>query len=73
MSRGEQLWAHFHSADLDRDMAMDTREWIEYINRETTGNSNTKWEKNRYEFVQYRLMWVCKLGFQCVGCCMTGK
>ena len=52
MSKGEQLWSHFHSADLDRDMALDTREWMEYIDLEATGNNNMKWEKNsksRYE------------------------
>jgi len=45
MSRGEELWEHFYLADLDRNQGLDTREWLEYLNRNKT-NRDIK-EQNR--------------------------
>eukprot|EP00092_Neocalanus_flemingeri_P006533 GFUD01007043.1.p1 GENE.GFUD01007043.1~~GFUD01007043.1.p1 ORF type:complete len:334 (+),score=100.34 GFUD01007043.1:204-1205(+) len=45
MSRGEELWGHFYSADLDRDLGMNTKEWLEYMDRNKT-NTGKHHQKN---------------------------
>jgi len=47
MSRGEELWGHFYSADLNKDLAMDTGELMEYINRNKTGTGKHQQENNK--------------------------
>jgi len=36
MTSGEELWGHFYSADQDRDLALDTREWVDYLRNNDT-------------------------------------
>ena len=45
MSRGEELWGHFYSADVDRDQSMDARECQDYLNRNKT-NTGTHQKEN---------------------------
>jgi len=36
MTVGEELWGHFYSADIDRDLSVDTMELMKYLNRNKT-------------------------------------
>merc|ERR1719483_3047 len=43
MSRGEELWGHFHEIDIGNDQTLDSREWGKYLNKnktETGGKSD---------------------------------
>jgi len=45
MTLGEELWGHFYTADLDRDLNVDTGELMEYLKRNKT-EKGTHEEKN---------------------------
>ena len=47
MTSGEELWGHFYSADKDRDLALDTREWVDYLRNNDT-DMGKKSHKMRY-------------------------
>ena len=47
MSRGEELWGHFYSADVDRDQGMDSREWQDYLNRNKTHTGKHQKENDK--------------------------
>jgi len=36
MTFSEELWGHFYTADKDRDLALDTREWVDYLQTNNT-------------------------------------
>jgi len=36
MSRGEEIWGHFYSADVNRDQGLDSDELQNYLNRNKT-------------------------------------
>jgi len=38
MSRGEELWGHFYSADTNSDQVLDDMELLDYINKNRTDN-----------------------------------
>jgi len=45
MTLGEELWGHFYTADIDRDLNVDTVELMKYLNRNKT-ERGTHEEKN---------------------------
>ena len=47
MSRGEELWGHFYSADLDRDQSMDNKELLDYLNRNKTNTDKHQEKSNK--------------------------
>ena len=47
MTSGEELWGHFYSVDKDRDLALDTREWVDYLRNNDT-DMGKKSHKMRY-------------------------
>eukprot|EP00090_Calanus_glacialis_P009747 TRINITY_DN18146_c0_g1_i1.p1 TRINITY_DN18146_c0_g1~~TRINITY_DN18146_c0_g1_i1.p1 ORF type:complete len:300 (+),score=69.35 TRINITY_DN18146_c0_g1_i1:195-1094(+) len=47
MSRGEELWGHFYSADVDRDQGMDSKEWQDYLNRNKTNTGKHQKENDK--------------------------
>jgi len=44
MTHGEELWGHFYQADKNRDLGLDSREWLEYL---YTNNTQHKSDKMR--------------------------
>jgi len=46
MTLGEELWGHFYSADIDRDLNLDTMELMKYLNRNKTEKGAHE-EKNK--------------------------
>lgn len=61
MSRGEEIWGHFYSADVNRDQGLDSDELQDYLNRNKTisGRHHVENDKMRYgrnlQFVSYFL------------------
>ena len=61
MSRGEEIWGHFYSADVNRDQGLDSDELQDYLNRNKTisGRNHVENDKMRYgrnlKFVSYFL------------------
>jgi len=45
MTVGEELWGHFYTADIDRDLSVDTVELMKYLNRNKT-EAGTHEDKN---------------------------
>lgn len=47
MSRGEELWGHFYSADEDRDQGINSKELQDYLTRNKTNTGKHKSENDK--------------------------
>jgi len=47
MTLGEELWGHFYTADIDRDLNVDSKELMKYLNRNKTERGAHEDENNK--------------------------
>ena len=52
MSRGEELWGHFYSADKDRDQGINSTELQDYLNRNKPNTEKYKTKNDRLRSVE---------------------
>ena len=51
MSKGEELWGHFYSADKDRDQGINSTELQDYLTRNKTSTGKHKTENDKLRSV----------------------
>lgn len=52
MTAGEELWGQFYTGDRDRDLAWDTREWIQHLNNTERRKSDKMRQLCIFELVE---------------------
>lgn len=51
MSRGEELWGHFYTADENKNQKLSPKEWLDYLNRNKTDTGRHREEKDKMRFL----------------------
>ena len=54
MTLGVELWGHFYTADIDRDLNVDTVELMKYLNRNKTEAGTHENKNNKMRLVSIR-------------------